>query len=592
MEKLWWGYFGSNYKAAANSNYSHNKNVNGDGQNGVESIVFDTNNIPRHLGTRTPYWTLPQSIVEQDISVPSEFKIIMVEYLVRHGTRYPKSDDMDDYLALAEKLRTYGTTADAKKVANWFTSSSLFTNKFLDAELSTAGNLDHYTLGKRTRVRYHDLLEPRYHPERYQFMSSELARTAESAMSFSLGLFEGTGNLGQSRMDAVFTKTLPLGQDMELAAKLSCPAWQSGFADEKKSVIKPQTKVFDQTHDIPAHSKLARRFGMSMGNNKGSDLTMKDISVLYQACGFQYANTQEAGQFCSLLDDYDRMLLEYRDEIKYTHKYGVSGPEINKDMACQLFSNIVNELESRIETDIKDSIELENNNNRKLADRDSNGIKSNRRRGVFRFGHSETIFFLSNILQPIRPEINGGSSNGGGPNGTVSPYKQQYLSDSSVGGDNRPSFDFIRDHKRSVGGDAKDYERFYKDDEFMGDWTLDQIKNRVFRSSQVSPFAANFIFELYKREHGFIDVAATTKATSKPGAAGDGRRMTGQNKRSPVDSYYVRVLANEVPVVIPGCIKEGNSDLSLCSWKTFVSIFEDVVNKCDLVKECNNKQQE
>ncbi|KAJ1672820.1 hypothetical protein EV182_006432, partial [Spiromyces aspiralis] len=319
----------------------------------------------------------------------------------------------------------------AANIAHWL-NSDVLSNEFLSAELVEQGRIDHYQFGKRARDRYGQLFAPGYHPLRYKFMSSELSRTSESAMAFSIGLFEGTGSVGRSNVQPIFLRTLPMGRELELASKFACPAWRAGFDVVKRTVIEKEIVKFDHKYVIPSLPLLR--------NMTGVDLTNDDLSVLYQACGFEYAITGEAARLCSVLTDDDRLLLEYRSDIKYSYKYSNAGAEINSYLGCDLLASMLGQIEERIQLDLDPTI----------SDGKTDKIAT---RGVFRFGHSETIYFLSNILKPRWPALGtSGPGNGSGD-----------------GDDHDDGLDTVTDVL--LPGSIESLK---------GDWPIDRIKNRNF----------------------------------------------------------------------------------------------------------------
>ncbi|KAI9592570.1 histidine phosphatase superfamily [Syncephalis fuscata] len=85
--------------------------------------------------------------------------------------------------------------------------------------------------------------------------------------------------------------------------------------------------------------------------------------------------------------------------------------------------------------------------------------------------------------------------------------------------------------------------------------TFDQ--NRGFRTSHISPFAANIHFELLK-------------CTGDNDSDNDGQ------------DYFVRMLHNEHPIQIPGCPE----DSILCPWKEFYKVAQMRIGHCDMNEIC------
>ncbi|KAG2223617.1 hypothetical protein INT45_009976, partial [Circinella minor] len=90
----------------------------------------------------------------------------------------------------------------------------------------------------------------------------------------------------------------------------------------------------------------------------------------------------------------------------------------------------------------------------------------------------------------------------------------------------------------------------FKDEQKLrGDWNQQQIDKRIFRSSNISPFGGNVVFQLL------------------------GDKKDGQNK-------YVRVLVSEKPVIIPGCPGK------ICPYQTFKNLYQEKL-QCSFEQLCN-----
>lgn len=100
--------------------------------------------------------------------------------------------------------------------------------------------------------------------------------------------------------------------------------------------------------------------------------------------------------------------------------------------------------------------------------------------------------------------------------------------------------------------------------------TPDQFEARQFRSSDITPFAANMAFEIYKL---------------KP----EVRRLHKKNvqKRSTTSEGLIRLLVNEVPMAIPGCGADVEDPSTyFCEWSTFKQVLEQAGAGCDFAACC------
>lgn len=98
-----------------------------------------------------------------------------VYHLVRHGTRYPTAESL-------KRMRMIEDDFVQSLVSKHFTDHS---------HLTKGGQEEMYRLGQRMRSKYPILFKQEYHPDRYDFMSSQVLRSLQSADAYVFGLFDG-----------------------------------------------------------------------------------------------------------------------------------------------------------------------------------------------------------------------------------------------------------------------------------------------------------------------------------------------------------------------------------------------------------------
>ena len=96
----------------------------------------------------------------------------------------------------------------------------------------------------------------------------------------------------------------------------------------------------------------------------------------------------------------------------------------------------------------------------------------------------------------------------------------------------------------------------HKDSDDLRADNFNEMKNRKFRASKISPFAANVAFILYKCD-------------------------TNKSKKDLSESFKVKLLVNEKPARFPFC----NTDL--CPYNLLREKYSPYVNSCDLTTLCN-----
>ncbi|KAJ2792893.1 hypothetical protein GGI18_000014 [Coemansia linderi] len=297
------------------------------------------------LSTKTPYLA-PNATAR---SVPAGLELIQVQHIYRHGARYPTLGDM------AHIKNVYGL-GGLNVPRDWINAGLVDGDKA--ALLAEYGYHEMKGLAQRTLQRYPKFLAERMrNPELVRFVSSEFQRSIMSARTFQ-------GVVDPSNHTRPVT-VLPLQEDTILAMKTGCPVWVQGKETATLNASK-ETAVFDSAHG----QKLIQR----MEGKLGAKLTVDHISTLYSMCGYEVSLFAQSGTWCTLFDPDTSALMELRNDIKYSRVYGPFGANINRKLACALFTAIFQDIDSAL--------------------RDPPKAVS-----TFRFGHAETIMFVSTLLR-------------------------------------------------------------------------------------------------------------------------------------------------------------------------------------------------
>ena len=106
-------------------------------------------------------------------------------------------------------------------------------------------------------------------------------------------------------------------------------------------------------------------------------------------------------------------------------------------------------------------------------------------------------------------------------------------------------------HSESVFLTASFLGLFKDEQKLSADWNRQQIDERKFRCSKVSPFGGNVVFQLLG------------------------------NKTRHNNNKYVRVLVSEKAVIVPGCPGE------ICPYQTFKNLYQEKL-QCSFEQLCNN----
>ncbi|KAF9122600.1 PHOsphatase [Mortierella sp. 14UC] len=473
--------------------------------------------IRSHLGTKSPYphESRPVGLLKD---TPKGYELVQLHLINRHGTRYPSASKAVGFKALADRLK--GIKLRGFEWLRDWPSETLYPPSRGNL-LSAQGDSDLYQIGRRFAIRYKTFLDKYpYDASTYEFTSSAKSRCSQSAYAFSVGLFEGRltsepgfedrkgGRRGNGHNDddededdhkrvrrppiqPVEISMLPIGLDKELAVKYACPRWLESVKDSP-GVVK-ENKLYESKF-LPA---LAERLTavLSAGAETPSarvNITAKDVGAIQNICGFEISMHDNDKTWCRLLglglegDQKSNAKTVFENfEIAgdlddyYTHGPGVP---FNKHLGCMLGTSLVEGIEM-----VLDEEGAAQSTAKKPLDDDEDGPKNYR--GIFKFGHSETIFFFSSFLNL---------------------YNQKGVP-------------------------------------MTADMTAEQYENREFKSSNSSPFSANIAFEVYRPTTGTtpnkrrrLDDDATAAAPAADPSPSTPRGL-------------VRLLVNEVPMAIPGC---------------------------------------
>jgi hypothetical protein len=99
--------------------------------------------------------------------------------------------------------------------------------------------------------------------------------------------------------------------------------------------------------------------------------------------------------------------------------------------------------------------------------------------------------------------------------------------------------------------------------------TSEQYEKREFHTSSFSPFSGNMAFEIYR---------PTGASSPKPPKL---RRRQDAGAAAVAPQGLIRLLVNEVPMLLPGC---GSN--YFCEWSTFKKVLQNAGAGCDFDACC------
>ncbi|CAJ0832111.1 12355_t:CDS:2, partial [Entrophospora sp. SA101] len=296
----------------------------------------------KHQSTKSSYPI--KSSTSPLVKIPDKCELIQLQLVARHGTRNPTFGDIKKFDSLVEKL--------TNTQQNWshpyhYSQAGLLVAK---------GEEELYLLGKRSRSRYKKFWQNiTYDPNIIKFQSSSVARTGQSGIAYSLGLFTGYGTLSLLKLQPIYVSFLPRELDTELSMHRSCPKWVSTLNKSKNKHKLEQEKNYLNFNVTSISKHLSRKLNIQ------PPLEPKYLEHIYRICGYD-------------ISLFDR---KYFNDIGYYFLYSY-GNQLNTRLACRFFTGLVNEVEN-------------------LA------FNKSKTKAVLRFAHAETILFIITML--VRKEI-------------------------------------------------------------------------------------------------------------------------------------------------------------------------------------------
>ncbi|KAF8929743.1 histidine phosphatase superfamily [Dissophora ornata] len=358
--------------------------------------------IRKHLGTKSPYPHEDRHVGSLK-DTPQGYELVQLHLINRHGTRYPSASKIAAFTTLTAKLQG-AVIPGFEWLKNWPIEKLFPAAK--GNLLAPRGDSDLYQIGHRFAVRYKGFLDQySYDANTYDFQSSIKSRCSQSGYGYSVGFFEGrhanySGLHKPAHMppvQPVDIYTIPLIQDEELAVKYSCPRW----TDDVKggANVTQQKKAYEKTFLPDLANELSALF---THGSVVSNITTKDVGSIYDLCGFEVALYDNDQTWCQLLrtqsggkktDGKSNFLnLEISGDLE---DYYVHGPGVpfNRHLGCQLGTSLLSAMEGALNTTTSVT-----STKKKSDDDDDDVDESHQFRGLFKFGHSETLMFFSSFL--------------------------------------------------------------------------------------------------------------------------------------------------------------------------------------------------
>ncbi|KAI8388708.1 histidine phosphatase superfamily [Radiomyces spectabilis] len=331
-----------------------------------EAYEFDVDWVAQHLAARSPYPT--KHIASKDI-LPEGYTLEQMQLIVRHGTRYPEKDDVEEIEAALQLLRTSSNRTAVGWVDDYVNPFDMEHEGLLDSK----GVEEQYLHGRRIAESYPTFIS-QIADDRFtgvSVFSSYTQRTAESGGALCRGIFDTYSSANtaddESSLKMVITSK---SNDTMLAFHEHCPRWKNEVQNNPSSNI--QVSRWKTKALAPIAERLSEDLGVSVGT--------KAVKNIHNGCAYEVAQRNNASTFCTLFSPEELLKLEYRNDLKYYYKYSYGFEELNGRMACNLAKKLMQDMDDAVQR------------------------KPNHERLTIKVGHSETIIPLQTFFGLFRDD--------------------------------------------------------------------------------------------------------------------------------------------------------------------------------------------
>ncbi|XP_060077727.1 multiple inositol polyphosphate phosphatase 1-like [Ylistrum balloti] len=317
------------------------------------------------FGSKTPYFW--ERDANQTIGVDSGMTIthngktctaFYMDALLRHGARYPKTPYIVDMNTIVTKLRSLPTTATQHPFVNTWVDRFPMN---LNAQLTSLGKQESYTLGKRFLSRFHSLLQPA--SARLQYYASDKKRTQDSANYFQQGV------TGRQMTDDFSNDTQPTIDNTMLRFYTNCHEYSATVLTNDSAI-----EEFFKFQQGPEYTAMKKAVSdrITAGH---INLTISEILVIHQYCTLELG-LFKTSDWCSFFTKEDLEVIDYGTDV-YNYWLKSYGHVINSEITCPMFVDVFGNMDKAIQ-----------------ADREGQSYTV----GTFRFGHAETLLPIYSAL--------------------------------------------------------------------------------------------------------------------------------------------------------------------------------------------------
>lgn len=320
--------------------------------------------LDKHMSTKTKYPTptLAEEIEtrarEEAEAAALQCRPVQLNYVVRHGTRFPTIKDIRRIDSVHRKLLLHQRDADIAWLHNW-------TNPY-DPEhagwLAPIGVDELIDIGARLRRRFGASFRRHFNASAFVFESTWKVRTQQSASAFAYGFFD-------ERHEPVHVGIAPIGADHELRFFDNCPAYDRAIDDNATATI--HYADYRTSHQMQ-QNVLAFRERTGTAHVQTEPLTRSDMEAAYAACAFDVAIFSRYDRWCALFTREMLLSMDYYHDLKHFYKKS-HGHALAFEIAAPLLQDVFESMRARV-------------------------MRAAHVDGHFRFAHAETILPLASLL--------------------------------------------------------------------------------------------------------------------------------------------------------------------------------------------------
>lgn len=300
---------------------------------GLKNCLEDNNNFYCKFASKAPYRNIAN--YEDSAIKFSGCREKKIWFLIRHGTRYPRREQILDFIEELPKIRnliienfhnnkTKLNEPEIAKLSKWKITFGPEYSKTLAEE----GENEMIDLAERFQSRFPRILNQNYDNKTYKFKYTTTQRTKSSAKNFALGLF------GLKKSQSVLYEEAEK-DDLILRFYKKCKRWKQEI--HKKPASTEEREKFMQSRTVKT---MLHEFSERIGGK----LDFKAILTIYLACCFETALGQDS-PWCELFSLNDFEIMEYSEDLKSFWKDGY-GHSLNCDQSCTTLKNMFEFFES------------------------------------------------------------------------------------------------------------------------------------------------------------------------------------------------------------------------------------------------------